>query len=220
MLILIIAGLVGLLFSAGGFALIIGLVQEWAAQPTSIKTSQALSRGLSVGALLAGFMAGTALLLPSRQPLWAQYDDAGTYLPLLQISLTPLGGFISQTTLVLFALAAVNRFTNNWSRKQVLFSILLIVLGVILTGARSVESISSFLAAGVLLGLVLLAAYVFVLRFSVALTPLAMGVITILGTLKQGLYQALPSALPGALMASVLIGLFAFHWFTKLARAQ
>jgi hypothetical protein len=218
MLIFIIAGLVGSLLSSGGLALIVGLVQKWATQPTSIETSHALGRGLSLGALLAGLMAGVALLLPSRQPLWAQYDDAGTYLPLLQTGLSPLAGFIFQATLILFAVAAVNRFTSNWSRRKVLFSILLILLGVILTGARSVETIPSFLGAGLLTGVILLAAYVFVLRFNLALTPMAMGVITILGTLKQGLYQALPSALPGALMASVLIGLFAFYWFTKLAR--
>jgi hypothetical protein len=69
-------------------------------------------------------------------------------------------------------------------------------------------------------GAILLAAYVFVLRFNLALTPIAIGMITILGTLKQGLYQALPSAMPGALLASVLIGLFAFYWFTKLAQAH
>jgi hypothetical protein len=220
MMTFVIVGMVGLLFSAGGLALIVGLVQKWTTQPTSIKTSQALGRGLSLGALLAGLMAGTALLIPSRQPLWAPYADAGTYLPLLRMSLSPLGGFIFQTTLMLFVFAAVDRFTNGWSQRKTLFSILLILLGVVLTGVKSVETIPSFAGAGVIAGVILLAAYVFVLRFNLALTPIAIGMITILGTLKQGLYQALPSAMPGALLASVLIGLFAFYWFTKLAQAH
>jgi hypothetical protein len=89
-------------------------------------------------------------------------------------------------------------------------------LGLIITGARSVETLPFWLLSGLLAGIFLLAAYVFVLRFNLALVPLAVALVTILNELKQGIAQPFPAALPGALIAIILSGLFAFYWFKRL----
>jgi hypothetical protein len=112
----------------------------------------------------------------------------------------------------------VDRFTNGWTKKQALFSALLILLGLVITGARSVETLPLWLLSGVLAGMVLLVAYVFVLRFNLALVPLAAAVVTVLSELKQGIDQPVPAALPGAIIAIILTGLFAFYWFSGYSR--
>jgi hypothetical protein len=163
---------------------------------------------------LAGFLA------PSLRPYWAQYTAAGNYLPLLDASLDPVGRFIMQTALLLLVVVAVDRFTNGWTRKRELFSVLVILLGMILAGARSVETLPVWLLSGLLTGVLLLLAYIFVLRFNLALVPLAVSVMILLGEVKQGMAQPIPAALPGAAIAIVLTVLFAFYWQRKLAQGQ
>jgi hypothetical protein len=93
-------------------------------------------------------------------------------------------------------------------------------VGLIIAGARSVETLPFWLLSGLAMGFILLLAYIFVLRFHLALVPLAAGVITILAALKQGIYQAVPAALPGVLIAMVLIDIVAFYWFKQLAQEK
>jgi membrane protease YdiL (CAAX protease family) len=214
--IFIASAFVGLLLFSAAQALILGFVQNWKPQQSLVETSKALAWGLSFGILVAGLLALSTFLAPSLKPLWAKYDAAGTYLPLLEASLDPIAGYIFQTTLLLFIFAAVDRFTTGWSKKKALFSILVVLLGLVITGARSVETLPFWLLSGLLMGVVLLAAYIFILRFHLALVPLALGVVTVLTQLKQGIYQPIPAALPGAITAIILTGLFAFYWLKKL----
>jgi membrane protease YdiL (CAAX protease family) len=215
--IFIASSLVSLLLYAAALALILGFVDKWKSKTAPVTISKALLWGLSFGVFAAGLLALIGFLAPSLRPLWGSYGAAGTYLPLLEVGLDPVGGFIMQTTLLLFIFAAVDHSTNSWSQRKALFSALFIVLGLIFAGARSVETIPFWLASGLVMGVILLGAYLFVFRFHLALVPLAMGVMTVLGVLKQGIYQSIPAALPGALIAIALIGLFAFYWFKKLA---
>jgi hypothetical protein len=136
----------------------------------------------------------------------------------LDASLDPVGRLIMQTALLLLVFVAVDRFTNGWTRKRELFSALLILLGMILAGARSVETLPVWILSGLLMGVLLLLAYIFVLRFNLTLVPLAVSVMILLGEVKQGVVQPIPAALPGAIIAIVLTTLFALYWLKKLAR--
>jgi hypothetical protein len=218
MLIFIGAGLISTLLVAVALGLIIGFVQNWRSQRSTIKTSEALSWGMSLGILAAGLLSATAFFAPSLKPSWARYDAAGTYLPLLEASLDPIGRLIVQTALLLLVFAAVDRFTNGWTRKRVLFSALVILLGLFLAGARSVETLPFWSLSGLVMGALLLLAYIFVLRFDLALVPLAVGAVIILSELKQGIAPPIPAALPGAIIAVVLTALLAFYWLKKLAQ--
>jgi len=218
--IFIASSVIVLLISSAAPALISGFIQKWKTPSSPIENSKALQWGLSLGLLMAGIAALSVFLTPSHKPLWASYDAAGTYVPMIAASLGPLNGYIMQTTLLLLIFTAVDRFTNGWSRRQALFSVLLVLFGLILTGSRSVETIPSWLLSGLFMGAVLLAAYLFVFRFYPGLVPLAFGVTTILTQLKQGMVQPIPAALPGALIAVAFTGLLAFYWFKQLAREQ
>ncbi len=218
--IFIAGGLIGVLFIAFALALVIGFVQKWRREQTPIETSQAFAWGPALGALIAGVTALTVYFAPSLKPTWAAYDAAGTFLPLLETALDPLSQFLTQSTILLLVFTAMDRFTLGWTKRKVLFSVLLILVGLMMTGARSVETLPFWLLSGLAMGIILLLAYLFVLRFHLALVPLAAGAITVLAALKQGMYQAVPAALPGALIAAVLIGLVAFYWFKQLAQEQ
>jgi hypothetical protein len=214
------SGLIAALLTSVAFALIIGLTQSWKKQQAKIETPKALSWGFALGISVAGLLALAGFLAPSLQPQWAQYNSAGNYLPLLDASLDPVGRLIMQTALLLLVVVAVDRFTNGWSQKRVQLSALVILLGLILAGAKSVETIPVWLLSGLLMGVLMLLAYVFVLRFNLTLVPLAVSVMILLGELKQGIAQPIPAALPGAVVAIVLTALLAFYWQRKLAQAR
>ncbi|MCI0697231.1 CPBP family intramembrane metalloprotease [candidate division KSB1 bacterium] len=210
-------GVIAVLLTSVAFALVIGLAQSWKKPQAQIETSKALSWGAALGISIAGLLALAGFLAPSVQPQWARYDAAGNFLSLLDASLDPVGRFVMQTALLLLVIVAVDRFTNGWSRKKVLFSALVILLGMIMAGARSVETIPVWLLSGLLTGGLLLLAYIFVLRLNLALIPLAVSVMILLGEVKQGIAQPIPAARSGAIIAIVLTALFALYWLKKLA---
>ncbi|MGH7598130.1 MAG: CPBP family intramembrane glutamic endopeptidase [bacterium] len=214
------SGVIAALLTSVAFALVIGLAQSWKKPQAQIETAKALSWGFALGFSLVGLLALADFLTPSLQPQWARYDAAGNYIPLLDAGLDPIGRFIMQTALLLLVVAAVDRFTNGWTRKRWLFSGLVILLGIILAGAKSVEALPVWLMSGLLMGVFMLSAYIFVLRFNLTLVPFAVGVMILLGEVKQGIAQPIPAALPGAIIAIVLTALFALFWQKKLAREQ
>ena len=73
---------------------------------------------------------------------------------------------------MLLAVAVVQAVTAGWRRRLVAGSALLIGLGLVVAGSDSVETIPLWLADGAITGLVLLAAWVLVLRHQPALVPL------------------------------------------------
>jgi hypothetical protein len=173
-----------------------------------------------VGALAAGVLTLSTYFASSLKPSWPSHEAAGNFLPIVDAALSPLLQYLLQTTLLLLVFTAVDRFTNGWTKKQALFSALLILLGLFIAGSRSVETLPIWLLSGLLAGAALLAAYVFVLRFNLGLVPLAVALVTVLGELKQGIAQPIPAALPGALIAMVLAGFFAFYWFKQLQQER
>ncbi|MDZ7292926.1 MAG: CPBP family intramembrane metalloprotease [candidate division KSB1 bacterium] len=218
--ILILAGsaVIGSGIVSVALALIGGLVQSWRRQQVQIETGRALYWGLALGVFAAGLFAAIAFFAPSLQPHWVKYGAAGNYWPLVEAALDPPGRLILQTTLLLLVFAAVDQFTAGWSRKRVLFSILVILLGLVFTGSRSVETLPFWLISGLLTGVVLLLAHVFVLRNNLALVPVAVSAMIVLSEVKQGLAQPVPAALPGAMIGIILTVLFAVYWHKKLAR--
>ena len=67
------------------------------------------------------------------------------------------------------------------------------------------------------MGIIYLLIYLFIFRFQLALIPIAFAVMVMLGELKQGVMNAFPAALPGAILAIIVVGLFSFYWYRKLA---
>ncbi len=207
--------IVGILFISAGPALVLGFIQTW---KTLRSHMNSIWLGFSLGALIAGLSACiSALFEPSLEPFWAKYSALSSFIPILGVGFNPLTGYIIGTTLFLLIFTAIARFSKGWTQRKILFSILLILLIFIITGA-SVNSLRFWLFSGLLTGIIYLLAYLFVFRFQLALVPLALGSVAVLGELKQGILNAHPSAIPGAILAIILIVLISIYWHNKLLK--
>ena len=210
--------LLGTLFLSAALALVIGFVHSWRLQQLGLRGTRPFAWGLSLGAIAAGLAASVTKFAPSLVPFWGVYSAAGNYLPLLAAGLSPLGDYIALSILFLLIFVAVDRFTQGWTQRRTLFSTVLVLLGLVIAGAGagSVESLPFLFVSGLISGLVLLLAYSVVLRFHLALIPLALAAVAIFNEVKEGIYQTHPAAIPGSIVAIILIGGVSVLWFRKL----
>jgi hypothetical protein len=75
------------------------------------------------------------------------------------------------------------------------------------------------LTPGLVAGVLLLAAYVFVLRAEPSVIVPAMGVMLVLSLAREGLYQAYPGALAGAVLGIALVLPMTWWWLAEVRRA-
>jgi len=213
----IILPFVGYLFLSGGLALITGLIQTWKREQVEMKTFRAVLLGVSVGTILAGLEALLNQFAPNLSPIWANYEAVQTYIPFLRAGLTPLVQFILIATIFSLIFVVTDRVTTAWTKKKVYAVILLLLLGLITTAVDSILSIPFWLLSGLLMGIVFLLTYLFIFRYALALIPIAFAVMVMLGELRQGVMNAFPAALPGAILAIIIVGVFSYYWYKKLA---
>lgn len=211
---------VGLLFLSGGLALIVGLIQTWKREQVGIKTSQGVLVGISVGAILAGLGALVNQFAPNLSPIWADYEAAQTYLPLLGVVITPLVQFILIAAIFSLIFIVTDRVTNAWTQKKIFAVALLLLLGLITSAMGSILSIPFWLLSGLVMGIIYLLIYLFIFRYQLALIPIAFGVMIMFGELRQGIMNAFPAALPGAILAVIVVAVFSYYWYRKLAEEE
>jgi len=159
-------------------------------------------------------------LTPSTVPTWADHSPAEAVVPLAAAILGPPRSFITQTILGLLLYCAIDRFTAGWTRRKAPGTILLLLFGLVLAGSRPVESLLGWMGAGLLIGIVVWAAYVLVLRFNLALTAPVLGALSILGALRVGLIGAYPLSLAGAVLAALVIAGLTFYGYRMLSGAS
>lgn len=207
---------VGTLFLSLAAGLIAGFIQSWKNKSSSDQPSNLIWLGFSLGALIAGLSSLISLIEPSLKPLWAEYDALNNYIP-IAAGINPLASYIMKTILYLLIFTALDKFTDCWTKRKALFSVLFILLILIISGS-SINSLASWLISGLLMGIVYLLLYQYVFRFRLALIPLTFGTVMILGELKQGILNAYPAAIPAAVISIILIGLFSIYWYKKLLK--
>jgi hypothetical protein len=96
--------------------------------------------------------------------------------------------------------------------------VLLVVFGLVLGATAGVDSVGSWAGSGVGFGLLLLAGYVLVLRFHLALIPMAAAGATIFINLGEGALRVHPGSLVGSIVAALLVGALAVYWFGRMTR--
>lgn len=207
------------LFTSAGIALIIGFLQNKKAQPSKIQDLQTILSGFSLGALTAGISAVISKFAPSMKPYWAEYSNLNNYIPALGVGLTSISGYITASVLFLLIFKAADYFTQSWTKRKVLFSIIFILSGIIIAGNASIDNIMFWLLSGTAIGIILLLAYIFILRFQLALIPLAVSTSIILEELKQGILYAYPQSIYSAVLAITLVIMFSIYWYKKLLKS-
>jgi hypothetical protein len=217
LMVLLGATSVGVALQSGAMALIAGAAPNWCfAGATGPRTAAKL--GLSLGAIAAAAAAISAL--SSGTPLWLSYAGAASFVPFVASLVSPIVALLTRTTFVLLIVGTANRMTAGWTRRRALASALLVVTGGVLGNVAPPLNIVVWLLSGVMVGLLLLAAYVFVLRHDVSVVPLAAAAVTTAGTLPEGFARPYPGALPGAVVAVALAWVVAYLWRRSLAGSR
>src|SRR5439155_20763720 len=148
--------LVGVLFRSVALALAAGLVADWRGVSPAFGVRRTILMGAALGATMAALSALARSAAPSLGPSWGNFEAASMFWPILGAALTPLHQFLTQAVVLLVILSAAAFKPHWWG--------LLVLIGLVLAGATSLETISSWLIVGLAGGLVLATAYVLVLR--------------------------------------------------------
>src|SRR5881628_2929718 len=191
------------IFTAAALALAGGVVAAKASGLAVLRTD--IAAGVSLGFALAGIGALAKYVVPSMSPLWGNLGAASTSLPLLTAALSPLTAFIIQAIVLLTVFFALAQRTRA--------SVLLILLGLVVTGSTAIETIPSWLIVGAATGIVLMLAYLAVFRHQPMVAIVTAATLVILSTLRDGIERPYSTALWGSIMASVLIVLAVWVWY-------
>ena len=204
--IIIATSLLAGIFTAAALALVAGLVAT-----NAKRSGQSILIGVSVGLLMAGAGALARHAAPATAPLWGNFASASTLLPYLGAALAPVGGFFTQTFILLTVLYAMR------ARPRAMW--VLVIAGILLAGSSSIETIPAWLILGVTTGIVLMIAYMLVFRHQPEQLLMTTATLTILSTLRDGIQHPYPAALAGSITAAVLVAIAAGVWFRALRRS-
>ena len=213
--ILIGASVVGFSLLSAAMGLIAGAAPAWLPARGRLDSRRAIEVGLALGALASAARALGAWLA-SNGPSWPSYGSAGSFVPIVAAATFPVSIMLTRLIVLLFMTAAIDRITAGWTRRHVLGAALLWVAGGLLGAPGSPENLLPWIGSAAVVGALLVAAYIFILREDISVAPLAVAVFTMTGTLREGWSRAYPGALLGAIVAVVVMWALAYWWFRAL----
>ena len=191
-----------------------------------LSTSQPLQLQLAVllGTSTVGltlFAAGLALIAGAA-PVWSAATGRleshtvitiGLALGALAAAARALSALVGSAV---FASVSANWITAGWTRRRALAAILLWLVGSLLGTPGSPDNLVLWTVSAALIGALLVAMYVGVLRHDVSALPFGVVVMTFTGTLREGWARPYPGALAGAIVAVVAMCAVAYWWFRAL----
>jgi hypothetical protein len=172
--------------------------------------------GVALGLVGVALAAAAAWL---RTPAWASFPDiapVGTLMPIVEVALDPVTGFLTRTAILVVLLAVIHEITAGWTRRRLPGALALVIVGFLGSGPPVGMEIGGWIAAGMLTGAGLLAAYVGLVRADLTVAPLALGTMGAVGALARGAGRPFPAALAGSIVAAVIVAGLAWWWFRAL----
>jgi hypothetical protein len=176
-------------------------------RPASLKSH--IVAGVSLGLAFAGIGALARHAAPSMSPSWGNMVPASAYIPFITIALSPLTGFFLQSIVLLTIVRVLARKPRA--------AMALIVVGLAVAGSASIETIPSWLIVGLTTGIVLMLAYLLVLRHQPMVVIPAVAAAVAFSTLRDGIQHPFPSALAGSIAAAALLAVVAWVWYRSSA---
>ena len=204
---------VGLTLQCAAISLTTGALPTWLPGDRLEKTGT-LTMGLALGATAAALPVVSTLW--GGGPVWPSYVGAASYVPFLTAATGPVVSLLTRITLLLLVIAGANRLSESWTKRRALVAVLLILVGGLLADAGSPANLAPWSAIAALSGVLLLAAYVALLRHDVRIVPIGIAVMTTAAALREGWARAYPGALVGAMVAIVLTWTVAYAWVLLL----
>lgn len=214
----LVAILIQSLLLAAAIGLVAGLVYFWVKGRGSSST-QPVVVGLALSAIFGGLLSLLMELTPPLSPTWASYGAADGLLPIAGAAVGPLTGFIIRSLFVLLLASLVLEFSANWTKRQNLFRAALFLAGLLIAGTNT-ESLASWLVRGFVIGILLILAFEFALRYQVAIAPVIVAGLVILGLIRELNFDAYRGAVVGNIAAIVLVILFTVAWSRSLMKQE
>jgi hypothetical protein len=209
---------VGLTLLAAMVGLAIGALPHHLAGLGRMADKDAALLGIAAG--LFGAAAGGAASA-IRTPIWARppsIDSAVAVVPILDVALDPLAGFLTAMAVLLTAVIAMDRVTAGWTERRAPAIVLLALVGFLSGGVPAGSHAGGWAIAGLLMAGALVIVYVTLLRFDPTLVPLALGTMAAIRSLGLVVHGAFPGAAAGGILAAVLVASFSWWWFRLLRR--
>jgi len=198
------------IFTGLGVGLAAGLVAP------KVNGAKGLSAGLPIGVSVAFVLAGTGALArhaaAAASPLWGNLGPASAWAPLLASTLGPAQVFFIQVVVMLLVLYAVRGKPHAaW---------IWLLVGIVLGGSSSIETIPAWLILGVTTGVALMLAYVLIFRHQPQLILVTVATLVMLGAVRDAIQRMFPNALTGSLAGAVLVAAAAWLWFRGSMESQ
>jgi hypothetical protein len=192
------------IFTSAGLGLIGGLVAAKLRIGAGPTYGKSVLIGISVGLVLAGVGALVRLAAPEMSPNWGNLAPASMLVPFLGAALSPIGGYFTQTLILLTVLCAL----LNRPKADAAW----IIVGLALAGSGSIETIASWLLIGFTTGLLLMLAYRLVFRHQPELLLISTATLSILSSIRDGIQHMYPAALLGSLAGAAIVAIAAWIW--------
>ena len=235
--------------TAGLLGLLAGHVAALAAGASATSRVRAAWTGVALGLGFRGALALAETTLGGSLPPWSTYAPAEAAVPWLAAALAPVHGYLALALTALLVVTSANTLTAHgttrpWSAAGVSLvfagahgrharltvtavtavraaaAIALVFAGALLAPRTSPDDLLEWAAAGLLGGVLLLGAWLWVLRRRPALVVLAAAAMTVPDVLDAGWDRAYGGALPGSLLGAAVVSLIAWRWFAHLTRAR
>ena len=209
----------GLVDAAGAVALLgllAGAAAPLAARASASGRGAAAWTGLALGLGFRGAFALAETTLGGSVPPWSEYGPASAAVPWLAAALAPVRGYLVLAVAGLLVVTSANTLTARWPRRRPAAAAALALVGGLLAPWASPDDLLPWAVAGLLGGVLLLAAWLRVLRHRPALVVLAAAAMTVPDVLDGGWDRAYGGALFGSLLGAAAISLVAWCWFARL----
>ncbi len=215
---MLIAGVISLFVIAAGIGLNSGMVARWRRARADVSQGKLILAGILIGMATVGSSVSVQPLT-SAIPLWPSALPAASTLPMLAPVLQGGTGFIRVCVTFLLVFGFVDRMTLGWSLWRgpavlLLFAIGALTLGSVREGALDIWAVSATVS-----GLVFALTYVLLIRHDLALVPIVVATIGIVG-LASAMSEPYPGALAGSAMAAILIAVLGWASFSALRRVE
>jgi len=206
---------VGLLLRALNLGLLWGLITTYNA-PQPKKNGQLLLSSIGLGLVLAGFFGLVHYMAPSVQPLWAQYTAFGVFIPSINVIVGFILKYINITLLFLIITQAINSYTHYWTKQKISASFMVILSGVLLSGALKIDHVPSWLMSGLVLGILLLIIYRLYIQYTIRVIPIITAIYVVAESIQQIIFNAYPGSFIGNGIALVSVIYLSSHIYKRL----
>jgi len=173
--------------------------------------------GFSGACILEGITKLIRFYIPSREPIWADYSSFSAYFPILAEVLTSVFKYFTVLFLILGIFKIVDIFSHGFQKKQVLWSIIILLIGFVFAGL-SFESLTYSGVTGLVFGVIFLLGYYFAIRYNQSIIATFVAGLFTFSIIEQITYNSWPGVITAQIISLICIWAAALWSMKELER--